>query len=338
MNIAALHESAELADRVCAHLDVARLEIEQRDFEDGECKVRPMSSVRQEDVFVIQSLHGDTQNSPHDKLWRLILLCGALRDASAARLTVVIPYLCYARKDQQSQPRDPISTRYVAQAIESVGVDRVVTLDVHNLAAFQNAFRCRTDHLEAKMLFVSHFAGHINDAPVTVVSPDAGGVKRAERFRQSLESALNQSVTNAFMEKQRRGGVVSGEAFVGDADGRTAIILDDLISTGTTLTRTAKACRAHGATAVHAAATHGLFVGDANTILANEVLDSVVITNTVPPFRLTDSAARDKLTVLDVAPLLGEAIRRIQTGKSVVELLETPRAAETAPSTAAHGS
>jgi ribose-phosphate pyrophosphokinase len=174
------------------------------------------------------------------------------------------------------------------------------------------------------MLFVAHFAQQAGASPLTVVSPDAGGVKRAERFRQSLEQALQQSVTNAFMEKQRSGGVVSGEAFVGDVQGRTAIIVDDLISTGTTLARTARACRDRGAVAVHTAATHGLFVGDANTILADESLDSVVITNTVPPLRLTNSVVRDKLVVLDAAPLVSEAIRRIHTGGSIVELLEAP--------------
>lgn len=229
----------------------------------------------------------------------------------------------YARKDRRSKPRDPVTTRYVACLFEAVGVDRIVTLDVHNLAAFQNAFRIRTEHLEARRLFVEHFAPLLPEGEVVVVAPDAGGVKRAEEFRQALSRALGREVTNAFLEKYRSAGVVSGSALVGDVAGKTAIIVDDLISSGTTLTRAAAACRAHGAHHVYAAATHGVFSHQANQALADAALEKIVVTNTLPPFRLNAELRRDKLTVLDFAPLFAETIQRLHTGGSIVELLET---------------
>ena len=320
----ALSETGDFGRAVADCLGIDLTEHEERDFEDGEFKIRPLSSVRDSNVSVIQSLHGDEQYSPADKLCRLMLLLGAVRDAAAGQVTAVIPYLCYARKDRKTKSRDPIATRYIAAALESVGIDRIVTLDVHNLAAYQNAFRCHSEHLEARMHFVSYFASKLRDEQVTVVSPDAGGVKRAEQFRESLQAALGRSVAGAFMEKQRSAGIVSGESFVGDVDGRVAIVLDDLISTGTTLTRTAHACRRHGAIAVHTIATHGLFVGDAPHILDDDAIDSVVITNSIPPFRMRGSKAARKLVVLDVAGLVAEAIHRIHAGGSIVDLLEQP--------------
>src|SRR5690606_10337866 len=125
-------------------------------FEDGEHKIRPLTSVRGRDVYVLSSLYGETDRSPDEKLCRLLFFIATLRDNGATRVTAVVPYLAYARKDRRTQSRDPVTTRYVASLFEAVGVDRVVTLDVHNLAAFQNAFRCRTEHLEARMLFVRH--------------------------------------------------------------------------------------------------------------------------------------------------------------------------------------
>ena len=220
------------------------------------------------DVFVIHSLYGEPAQSANDKLVRLLFFIGALKDAAAGRVTAVVPYLAYARKDRKTKARDPVTTRYVACLFEAVGTDCVVTLDVHNLAAFQNAFRCRTENLEANSLFVAHFAPLVRDAEVAVVSPDAGGIKRAEQFRNRLADALQRPVGAAFAEKYRSAGVVSGEALVGDVGGKVAIIIDDLISAGTTIARAAQACRDHGATRVLAAASHGLFAGAANAVLA----------------------------------------------------------------------
>lgn len=320
--IFALRSSHAFGEKVSRSLGVNLAPHEERDFEDGEHKSRPLINVRGRDVFAIQSLYSDAHASVNDKLCRLLFFLGALKDAAAERVTAIIPYLCYARKDRKSKSRDPVTTRYVAGLFEAVGTDRVVTLDVHNLAAFQNAFRCHTDHLEAKNVFVHYFAALLSGEEVVVVSPDVGGVKRADAFRSALSQGMNRAVVSAFMEKYRSKGIVTGEALVGDVEGRTAIILDDLISTGTTMSRAAEACRDAGATKVYAAASHGLFVGDANRVMADPAFDKVIVTDTVPPFRLEPDVAEEKLVVLDCAMLFAEAIKRIHSGGSIVELLE----------------
>jgi ribose-phosphate pyrophosphokinase len=295
---------------------------EVRPFEDGEHKVRPLVSVRGADVFVLHSLYGDASESVSDKLCMLLFFLAALRDAGAGRVTAVTPYLCYGRKDRRTKPRDPVTTRYVAALFEAVGIDAILTVDVHNLAAFENAFRCPTVHLEARPLLVVHFAALLADRDVVVVSPDIGGAKRADRFRDGLAHRLGRTVEMAFVEKRRSGGVVSGDRLVGEVRGRAVVILDDLVSTGTTLSRAAKACAAAGAGPVYAAATHGLFLGDAGTVVADEALEQVVTTDTVPPFRLEGTPAAGRHVLLPVAPLLGEAIRRLHTDGSIVELVE----------------
>jgi len=322
IHLFALGESREFGERVAAALGMPLGKHEERNFEDGEHKIRPLENVRGGDVFIIQSLYGEPGKSANDKLCRLLFFIGALKDASAARVTAVLPYLCYARKDRKTKPRDPVTTRYIACLLEAVGTDRVVTLDVHNLAAFENAFRCAADHLEAKKLFVDHFFPRIGSDPVVVVSPDVGGVKRAEQFRQALSRRLGREAGGAFLEKYRSAGVVSGDAVVGDIEGRVAIIVDDLISTGGTIARAVAACGRRGAKAVYAAASHGIFVGDAARLLADPGLERLVVTDTIPPFRLDAALVRTKLTVLDTAALFAEAIRRIHGGGSIVELLE----------------
>jgi ribose-phosphate pyrophosphokinase len=315
-----LNSSRDFGERVAASLNIRLAEHEEREFEDGEHKVRPLESVRGKDVFVIASLYSDVDQSVNDKLVRLLFFIGALRDASAMRVTAVIPYLCYARKDRKTKPRDPVTTRYVAGLLEAVGVERVVTMDVHNLAAYQNAFRCHTDHLQANPLFIEYFASRAGHELV-VVSPDVGGIKRAEQFREALEQKTGNPVTSAFMEKKRSTGVVSGEAVVGDVEGKVAVIIDDMIVSGGTIARTVKACHERGASGIFAAASHGLFTGDADEILAVPALEQVVVTNSVPPFRLPAGAVREKLEVLDAAPLFAEAIKRIHSGGSIVDLL-----------------
>lgn len=318
----ALGSSREFGEKVSGHLGVPLSEHEERDFEDGEHKSRPLVNVRGRDVFVIHSLYGDAEQTANDKLCRLLFFLGALRDAAAGRVTAVVPYLCYARKDRKTKPRDPVTTRYVARMFEALDVDQLVTLDVHNLAAFQNAFRRPTEHLEAKKLFVEHFAPLVGEEEVVVVSPDVGGIKRAEAFREDLERTLGRPLAGAFMQKKRSAGVVSGDAVVGDILGRTAIILDDLISSGTTLARAADACQARGAHRIFAAASHGVFVGKAGDVLDNPALERIVVTDTIPPFRLDDELVGRKLTILDAAGLFAEAIRRMHEGGSIVELLQ----------------
>ncbi len=320
----ALNATRQFGESVAEKLGVPLSEHEEREFEDGEHKSRPLVNVRGKDTFVIQSLYSDSQQSVNDKLCRLLFFLGCLRDASAGRITAVVPYLAYARKDMKTQPRDPVTTRYVAMLFEAVGVDRVVTLDVHNLAAFQNAFRCRTDHLEANKLFIDYLAPQLRGKdPIAVVSPDVGGVKRANRFREALGRVLNQELPMAFMEKARAKGVLSVGRLVGDVGDSVAVIIDDLISTGGTLLHTAKACKDLGAKQVYAAASHGVFVGAANDLLAADELDTVIVTDTMPPFRLDPALVNKKLVVLSAAELFAEAIRRIHDGGSLVDLLAT---------------
>jgi ribose-phosphate pyrophosphokinase len=306
---------------------------EERPFEDGEHKTRPLVSVRGVDVYVLDSLYGDLERSANDKLCRILFFLGALRDAGAASVTAVVPYLAYARKDRRTKSRDPVTLRYVAALFEAVGTDAVLTVDVHNLAAYQNAFRCRTEHLEGRPLFVRYLATHLAESEIAVVSPDAGGVKRADAMRVSLVRELGRDIGFSFVEKHRSEGVVSGAAIAGDLTGRTAVIVDDLVSSGTTLARTAQVCLAHGAARVWAAATHGLFVIGAVEALSNPALERVIVLNTVPPFRLPAAVQASKLVLLDAAPLLGEAIRRLHSGGSLVDLMtDEPRPAEVSTS------
>jgi len=320
----AINASRAFGEPVARALGIALGEHEEREFDDGEHKIRPLVSVRARDVFVIQSLYSDPQQSVNDKLCRMLFFLGALRDASAERVTAVIPYLAYARKDSKTQTRDPVSTRYVAALIEAVGVDRVITLDVHNLAAYQNAFRCRSEHLEANPLFIAHLAPLLRAEPrVTVVSPDVGGIKRAERFRQALARALGMEPSMGFVEKARARGVLSLGRLTGDVADSTVIIIDDMIGTGSTLAHAAKVCKAQGAKRVIAAAAHGLFVGRASEVLAAPELDQILVTDSVPPFRLDPALVTQKLVVLSAAGLFAEAIRRLHNGGSLADLLAT---------------
>ena len=318
----ALNDSRAFGEQVSQRLGVALGPHEEREFEDGEHKARPLVNVRGRNVFVLHSLYADARQSGNDKLCRLLFFIGALKDAAAAQVTAVVPYLAYARKDRKSKPRDPVTTRYVAAMFEAVGADAVLTMDVHNLAAYQNAFRCRSEHLEANRLFVKYFNPLLRERDVVVVSPDAGGIKRAERFRQLLGPALDKPIGAAFAEKYRSGGVLSGDMLVGDVKDKDAVIIDDLISSGSTLARTAKVCCELGASRVFAAATHGLFMGDAERILADPALDRIVVTDTVPPFRLGEGALKAKVAVLGSAGMFAEAIRRLHSGGSITDLLE----------------
>jgi ribose-phosphate pyrophosphokinase len=293
---------------------------EEREFEDGEHKTRPLVSVRGRDVFVVQSLHADAAQSVNDRLVRLLFFLGALKDASAARVTAVTPYLAYARKDRKTKARDPVTTRYVAGLFEAVGADCVVTMDVHNLAAFQNAFRCRAENLEAAPLFVTALLPLVRTDEVVVVSPDAGGIKRADAFRERLAAALDRPVGAAFAEKYRSRGVVSGDALVGDVEGRTAIIIDDLVSAGNTLARAAHACRAKGAARVLAAATHGVFAPQADAVLGPAEIERIFVTDTIAPRRDFSPALQARLAPVATAERFAEAIRRLHEGGSLTEL------------------
>jgi len=196
----------------------------------------------------------------------------------------------------------------------------MVTLEVHNPAAFENAFRCRTVALSGTPLFVDYVKANLTNENLSVISPDAGGMKRAELLRETLEHALGRPLGKGLAEKHRSAGVVSGDLFAGDVIGSTALIVDDLISTGGTLLRTARSARTAGAKRVLAFVTHGLFMTGAAEVLVDPALDQVVISNAVPPFRL-EPAQSKKLVILPAAPLLAEAIRRLHEERSLTDLI-----------------
>jgi ribose-phosphate pyrophosphokinase len=313
--------SGEFGRRVAAAAGTALSPMEEREFEGGEHKTRPLASVRGRDVCVVQSLSGDAAGSANDRLCRLLFFVAGLKDCGAARVTACVPFLAYGRKDRRTKERDPVTLRYVAQLFEAVGTDHVLALDAHNLAAFENAFRCPVDHLEAAPLMADHLARTVDDAEVVIVSPDIGGAKRAQRLQELLSARLGREVGFAIIDKRRSSGVVSGgDLVVGPVDGRHAVLVDDLVSAGTTLMRAVQACRRAGARRVDAFATHGVFEPEARQLLGADGPEQLVVTDSILPTRLADDGGR--LVVLQASALMGEAIRRIATGGSVVALRE----------------
>lgn len=323
MRIFAPGTQRDFAEKVAASLGVPLDPLEERSFEDGEHKIRPLVNVRNRDVYVIQSLYADTDQSVNDKLCKLLFFIATLKDAGADRVTAITPYLCYTRKDRRTKARDPVTIRYMASLFEAVNLDRIVTIDVHNLQAFQNAFRIPAEHLEAEILFARYFNEVLKDSKsIVVMSPDIGGVKRAQQFQQRLARVMSADIGFAFMEKQRSQDVLSGEMVIGDVKGKTVIIVDDLISSGSTLARAASACERMGASRTFAVVTHGMFSGNADAILSATALHRIVVTNTIPPFRLQGGASREKLEIVDVAPLFADVINRLHSGGSIVELMD----------------
>ena len=316
LKLFSLDAGAAFAGRVAAALGEPLAAHEERNFIDGEHKLRPLDDVEGADVFLVQSLFSDTSASVDERLVRTLFFLAALKDSGAERTTAVIPYLCYARKDRRTKLHDPLSSRYLAALLEAVGTDCVVTLDVHNLAAFENAFRCRTLHLPAQPLFVDFVAGKLkgDKNPLVVASPDVGGVKRAEAFRQALGARLKRDVGRAFVEKYRSGGELTGGALVGEVRGASVVIVDDLIAGGGTICRAAQALHAGGAARIFALASHGQFCGDALASLRSLPLEALAVTNSLP------QEAQGTLQVVDCAPLLAEAIRRLHDGGPATQL------------------
>lgn len=321
LRLFAPHGSTQLGERIATSLGCALAAHEERSFEDGEHKIRPLDAVAGCDVYVVHSLYGGPDQSPNDKLCRLLFFIGALKDAGATSVTAVTPYLCYARKDRRTKANDPVTIRYLASLFEAVGASRIVTLDVHNEAAFENAFRCPSIALTTAPLLIDKIRSIAGDRPICVVSPDLGGGKRADVLREALEHALQRPIGKAFVEKHRSSGRVSGDLFAGDVAEAFCVVVDDLISSGGTLVRAAKAARAHGAANVIACVAHGLFMPGAETALADASIDRIIATDTVPPFRLSPGPVLAKLEMISAAPLLAEAIRRLHQNESLADLL-----------------
>lgn len=307
-----LRSGRALGERVAACLGLSLAPHEEREFEWGQHKSRPLESVRGRDVYVVESLHGDGTHSVNDKLCRLLFFLGALRDADAGRVTAIVPFLCYSRKDRQTKTWDPVTTRYVAQLFEAVGVDRVATIEVHNVAAFQNAFRCRTVHIDAAPLVADVLAGVLAGQDLVVVSPDSGGVKRAAHYRDALSRRVGEhNLPTAFIEKYRSQDVVSGGTVVGDVSGRTVVVVDDLIVGGTTLARAADASRRAGAKSVVAVAAHGAFIPGASQALMQAPLDRVFVLDHIPPSALEPAFVAQRLHLIDCAGLVAQTIREM---------------------------
>ena len=298
------------ATSLASHLGVALAPHENRRFEDGEHKLRPLVNPRGRDVYVVHSLYGEPNSSPHDKLCLLLLFLATLREHGAARVTAVVPYLAYARKDRQTKPFDPVTLRYVAQLFEAVGTAQLIVLEAHNVAAFQNAFRCTTLHLDAHPAFAQQVLALGGAGPLAVAAPDPGGVKRAQLWRESLAQTLARPVGFAMVDKRRSAGVVSSENLVaGDVADMKVLLLDDLIASGDTMRRAAVALRRAGAREVLAFAAHGLFTAGVPQALADVSLARVIVTDSVPPFRLPpDGAVRDKLVLVSATALFAQAI------------------------------
>jgi ribose-phosphate pyrophosphokinase len=277
-------------------------------FRNGEVRVRIEDNVRGADVFVLQSLCPPI----HHHIWELLLMLDALKRASARRITAVVPYYAYARQERKTAGREPISARVLADVITRAGADRVLTMDLH-APAIEGFFDIPVDHLRAVKLLAAYFADlGLHDA--VVVSPDVGGVARANDFRQRLKLPL------AIIAKHRpTADLVEVVEMVGDVHGRPAIVLDDMISTGGTIIEAAHELRQRGATTVYACATHGVFAIDALDALARAPVERWVVTNTIP---LPADAHLPNLQVISVAPLLAESIRRIHENLSVSGLFD----------------
>ncbi|MEN9933903.1 MAG: hypothetical protein RLZZ387_482 [Chloroflexota bacterium] len=275
-------------------------------FKNGETRVKIEENVRGSDVFVVQP----TCTPVNHHLMELLLLIDALRRASAARVTAVVPYYGYAKQEKKTTGREPISAKLVANLMRTAGADRVLTMDLH-APAIEGFFDIPVDHLQAGPM-LAEYIRELNLPHLVVVSPDAGGVGRANGFRERIGAGL------AFIAKQRpQPDIAEVLDMVGDVEGKTAIIVDDMISTGGTLAEAARALRARGATGVYACATHGIFASDALSIVAESVLQEVVVTNTIP---LTPGYEQARVRVISVAPLFAEAIMRIHKDLSLSAL------------------
>ena len=297
-----------LAQKICEGLGVPLGNARVKTFSDGEVMVEIGENVRGRDVYVVQSTCAPTNNN----LMELLVMTDALKRASAATITAVIPYYGYARQDRKAAPRTPISAKLVADLVTTAGVDRVVTIDLH-AAQIQGFFNIPVDNLYAAPVILNHLKERFAGQDLVMVTPDAGGTERARAFAKRLECPM------ALIDKRRTSpNVAEVMHLIGDVSGKVAIILDDMIDTAGTLTQAAGALKQNGAAAIYAAATHGVLSGPAIDRINGSVIEEVLLTDTIP---LGEQAERtSKIKVVSVAALLAEAIRRIHDDESVSSL------------------
>jgi ribose-phosphate pyrophosphokinase len=297
-----------LAQEVCAHLGVRQGEVVLSTFASGEIYARYGESIRGSDVFILQS-HSEPIN---DRLMEQLILIDAAKRASAKRITAVVPFYGYSRQDKKTEGREPITARLVADMLTVAGADRIVTVDLHQ-GQIQGFFDMPVDHLTALPVLVSYLHRMI-DGDNVVVSPDAGGVKRAQKFANHLGADL------AFIHKRRPHGthnVAQALEVVGDVAGRTCVLVDDIIDTGGTIAAAAELLVARGAGDVYVVATHGIFSDPAVDRLKNAPIREVVVTNTLP---IPNEKRWDGLQVLSIAEVIADAIDAVFEDTSVSDL------------------
>ena len=299
--------SRELSERICQFLGIEVGKAKVGTFSDGEIQVEIEESVRGMDTFLIQS----TCPPVNENLMELLIMLDALKRASAARITVVMPYYGYARQDRKVAPRAPITAKLVADLIEVAGASRILAMDLH-VGQIQGFFDIPVDHLYALPVQLDYFRNVTGE--IVVVSPDAGGVERAREFAKRFKNA-----SIAIIDKRREQANVSKVMhIVGDVKGKVAILLDDMIDTGGTLVQAADALVRDGAALVYACCSHGVLSGNAVERINNSKLHELVVTNTIPVQDKLEKQGR--IRVLDVSPILGEAIKRIHDDASVSSL------------------
>ena len=303
------------AHRICSELGIELSRMKHFRFSDGEIGVSIEESVRGADVFVVQP----TCNPVNDNLMELLIMIDALKRASASRINVVIPYFGYARQDRKSKPREPISAKLMANLLTVAGANRVVSADLH-AGQIQGFFDIPVDHLTGMPLLGSFFKKSIvsgqTGGGLVVVSPDVGGVVRARKFAGRLKADL------AIVDKRRSHEVANFSEvmdIIGEVEGKTAVLVDDIIDTAGTICNAAALIKERGAAGVYACATHGVLSGPAMERLESSGIDKVVLTDTVP---LPDSKKSDKITQLSIAPLFADAILRVYSDHSVSSLFE----------------
>jgi ribose-phosphate pyrophosphokinase len=297
-----------LAVKICEKLGVPLSQAKVKTFSDGEIRVEIGENVRGREVYVVQSTCSPTNNN----LMELLIMMDALKRASAAKITTVIPYYGYARQDRKVAPRSPITSKLVADLLTAAGAHRVVTVDLH-AGQIQGFFNIPVDNLFAASVILEYLRNHIINDKTVIVSPDAGGTERARAFAKRLGASL------AIIDKRRSGPNISEVMnLIGDVRDKVAIIVDDMVDTAGTLTQAAKALREHGATAIYACATHGVLSGPAIERIEQSEIQEMVITDTIPLNEIASTSR--KIKVLSLAGLLAEAIRRIHCNESVSSL------------------
>jgi ribose-phosphate pyrophosphokinase len=296
-----------LTQEICDYLNLSPGNVSARNFSDGETFCQIQENVRGSDVFVVQP----TCEPVNQNLMELLIMLDTFKRSSASRVTAVLPYYGYARQDKKDQPRVPITAKLVADLISRAGADRVLTMDLH-ADQIQGFFDVPVDHLFAAPVLLEAVRG-LDLPDLVIVSPDAGGVERARAIAKRMDVGL------AIVDKRRTAPNEADVMFViGDVEGCNALIVDDIVDTAGTLTKTVEALRAKGAKRVLAAGVHGVLSGPALQRIADSPVESVLITNTIP---LDSKLSRSpKLRLLSVSALLGEAIRRIHEDSSVSSL------------------